>query len=181
MERYRITDDAGIYYVTMSVVDWLPVFVSDGACRILADSLNFRHEHKGLTVNAYVFMPTHLHGIVFLWQFDPEALRTTLIDFRKFTGRRLLEYCSQHIPRCFDDVFMAASGADRDRRFWRAGFHPERIETEAFYLQKLNNLHDNPGRKKLVSRGEHWRYSSASYWLSEGKVKNEVILSPLEW
>ena len=41
MERYRITDDAGIYYVTMSVVDWLPVFVSDGACRILADSLNF--------------------------------------------------------------------------------------------------------------------------------------------
>jgi hypothetical protein len=80
------------YFVTMSVVDWLPVIVSEGACRILAESLNFCHEHKGLRVNAYVSMPTHLHGIVFLRQFDPEALRATLIDFCKFTGRRLIEY-----------------------------------------------------------------------------------------
>jgi hypothetical protein len=28
MERYRIADDVGVYFVTMSVVDWLPVFVS---------------------------------------------------------------------------------------------------------------------------------------------------------
>jgi hypothetical protein len=44
MERYRIADDVGIYFVTMSVVDWLPVFVSEGACQILTDSLNFCHD-----------------------------------------------------------------------------------------------------------------------------------------
>ena len=67
MERYRIADDVGIYFVTMSVVDWLPVFVSERRWRILTDSLNFCHERKGLRVNAYVIMPTHFHGIVFLW------------------------------------------------------------------------------------------------------------------
>jgi putative transposase len=91
MERYQITDDCGIYYVTMSVVDWLPVFVSEPACRIVVESLTFCHERKGLRINAYVIMPTHLHAIVFLERFNPEALKATLVDFRKFTGRRLSE------------------------------------------------------------------------------------------
>jgi putative transposase len=181
MERYRIADDVGIYFVTMSVVDWLPVFVSEGACRILTDSLNFCHEQKGLRVNAYVIMPTHFHGIVFLRQFDPKALKSALTDFRKFTGRRLIEYCANQMPTCYDEVFVASSGGDRERRFWQATLHPEGIDTEAFYLQKLDYLHDNPCRKGLIRRAEHWRFSSASYWLSEGKVVNDVILSQLEW
>jgi len=42
-------------------------------------------------------------------------------------------------------------------------------------------LHDNPRRKGLVTRAEHWRFSSASNWLSEGGVENDVILSQVEW
>jgi REP element-mobilizing transposase RayT len=181
MERYRIADDVGIHFVTMTVVDWLPVFVSEVTCRILADSLNFCHEQKGLRVNAYVIMPTHFHAIVFMRQFDPKALKATLTDFRKFTGKRLIEYCASRMPRCFDNTFAASSGRDRERRFWQATLHSERIETEAFYLQKLAYLHDNPCRKGLVMRGKHWRFSSAPYWQSGGKVANDVILSPLEW
>jgi REP element-mobilizing transposase RayT len=181
MEQYRIADDVGVYFVTMSLVDWLPVFVSEGACRILTESLNFCHERKGLRINAYVIMPSHFHGIVFLRQFDPQALKAALTAFRKFTGRRLIEYCANQMPRCFDEVFVASSGADRERRFWQATLHPERIETEAFYRQKLDYLHDNPCRKGLVTRPEHWRFSSASYWLSEGNAENDVILSQLEW
>jgi hypothetical protein len=71
---------------TVSVVNWLPVFVSEDACRIVTGSLNYCREHKGLRVNAYVIMPTDLHA------------------FR----------------------------------------------------------HNNPCRKGLVLRGEHWRFSSCS-------------------
>ena len=181
MERYKIADDVGIHFVTLSVVEWLPVFVSEGACQVLADSLNFCHERKGLRVNAYVIMPTHVHGIVFLRRFDPEALKSALTDLRKFTGRRLIEYCQGHMPQCFDEVFVASSSQDRHRRFWQATLHPEHIETEAFYRQKLDYLHDNPCRKGLVRRADHWRYSSASYWLSDGQIANDVILSQLEW
>ena len=41
MERYRIADDVGIYFVTMSAVKWLPVFVSEGASQFLAGELCF--------------------------------------------------------------------------------------------------------------------------------------------
>jgi REP element-mobilizing transposase RayT len=181
MERYRIGADGALYFITMSVVDWLPVFVSGAACRMLTDSLNFCHERKGLRVNAYVIMPTHFHGIVFGREFNPESLKATLTDFRKFTGRQLSEYCARHMPRCFDEVLVAASGEDRNRRFWQPTLHPETIETEAFWTQKLDYLHDNPCRKGLVARAESWRFSSASYWLSDGQVANDVILSAVEW
>jgi hypothetical protein len=39
MERYRFHADGSLFYVTFTVVDWLPVFVSEPACQILCDSL----------------------------------------------------------------------------------------------------------------------------------------------
>ncbi len=59
METYRIHDDASVYFVTYSVVSWLPVFVSERACQVVTDRLAFCHTHKGLRVNACVIMPTH--------------------------------------------------------------------------------------------------------------------------
>ena len=31
MERYRIVADVGVYYVTFTVVEWLPVFIDETA------------------------------------------------------------------------------------------------------------------------------------------------------
>jgi REP element-mobilizing transposase RayT len=181
MERYRISDDGAVYFVTMSVVAWLPVFVSEAACRIVTESLNFCHQRKGLRTNAYVIMPTHFHAIFFLSRFDPSALKAALVDFRKFTGRRLSDHCDHQMPACFSEVFRESAGNDRDRRFWQPTLHPERIETERFYDQKRNYLHDNPCRKGLVARPEYWRFSSASSFLSDTPIANDVILTRIEW
>jgi hypothetical protein len=65
MERYRIHAEAAVYYLTYSIVEWLPVFVSQASCEIVVDSLTFCHREKALCINAYVMMPTHMHLIVF--------------------------------------------------------------------------------------------------------------------
>ncbi len=117
MERYRIHPDGAVYYVTYSVVEWLPVFVSEDACRIITDSLTYCHKHKRLRTNAYVIMPTHMHAIVFDEKFDSEQLLTALTDFRKYTGRQLADYCGSHSPACFIETFIKTSGEDRNRRF----------------------------------------------------------------
>jgi hypothetical protein len=162
-------------------VDWLPVFVSEVACKIVTDSLAFCHEHKGLRTNACVIMPTHLHAIVFHESFGSEPLRAALAEFRKFTGRQLSDYCSRSAPPCFVETLRQASGEDRERRFWQPTRHPEVIETEAFWRQKLDYTHDNPCRKGLVRRGEHWRLSSASYYASDGREPWDVPLSRIAW
>src|SRR6266446_2986836 len=89
MERYRFHSDGAIFYVTFSVVDWLPIFVSEAACNIVTESLNFCHRQKGLRINAYVIMPTHLHAILFHADFQAKTLEQVVTDFRKFTGRLL--------------------------------------------------------------------------------------------
>jgi hypothetical protein len=40
MERYRFHADGALFYVTFSVVEWLPLFVSEAACKIITDSFN---------------------------------------------------------------------------------------------------------------------------------------------
>lgn len=181
MERYRIRADGAVYLVTYTVVDWLPIFVSAAACQIITQSLSFCHEKKGLRTNAWVIMPTHMHAIVFHETFTAEPLRAALADFRKFTGRRLSEYCAKAAPRCFVETLREAAGEDRARRFWQSTRHPEVIETEAFWRQKLDYLHENPPRKGITRRPEHWRFSSAAYYLSEGRDPSDVPISRIAW
>jgi len=181
MERYRFYSDGAVYFVTFSIVEWLPVFVSERACQIVSESLNFCHRKKGLRVNAYVIMPTHFHAIVFHESLDAYQLETVLTDFRKFTGRQLCEHCEQHTPANFSTTLRDSAGKDRRRRFWQPSRHPVQIETEPFWKTKFDYLHLNPCRKGLVTRPEFWRFSSASFWLSEEKSRNDVQLSVLHW
>ncbi len=181
MERYRICSDAAIYFVTFTVVDWLPVFVSEAACRIIVESLNFCHDRKGLRTNAYVIMPTHIHAVVFSRDFHSESLKDSLTDLRKFTGRQLSDFCGRHMPNCYAQVLRSSAPNDRERRFWQPSLHPVQVENEAFWKVKVNYLHENPCRKGLVRRQDHWRYSSAACFLSDEKIESDVILSAIEW
>jgi REP element-mobilizing transposase RayT len=164
----------------MSVVDWLPVFVSGTACKVLTESRNSCQERKGLRINAYVIMPAHFHGIVSGREFNPDSLKAALTDLRKFTGRTLIDYCAHHLPGCYAEVFARAAGEDRQHRFWQPTLHPETIQAEAFWRQKLDYLHDNPCRKGLVARAEDWRFFSASYWLADRLKTNDVVLSAVD-
>ena len=180
MEKYRISEDAGVYFVTFTVVEWLPVFIDEASCKIITDSLNFCHENKHLRTNAYVIMPSHLHAIVFDVEFDSSRLKHTLDDFRKYTGRHLADFCARHRPACFMEEFRKHAGEDRQRRLWQPTQHPEEIRTDKFWLQKMNYLHENPCRAGLVSNARDWRLSSAPFWLGEENA-NDAVLSNIGW
>ena len=182
MERYRIIEEHGLYFVTFTIVQWLPVFVGEAPCRIVTESLNFCHEHKHLRINAFVIMPTHLHLIIFDEAFDSQRLQQSLTDFRKFTGRRLADYCAEHLPACFTEVLRAEAGEDRERRFWQASRHPEAIFSQAFWQQKVDYIHKNPVAAGLVRQVDDWRFSSAAYWVGMAdEAGSDVILSAVDW
>jgi hypothetical protein len=126
-------------------------------------------------------MPTHMHLIVFEADLNAERLRRSLADFRKYTGRQLSDYCIQHGPKCFLEALREQAIADRERRFWQPSRHPEAIQGERFWQQKLEYLHDNPCRKGLVRRADHWRFSSAAWYLSDGAQSVDVPLTLIEW
>ncbi len=181
MERYRIHAEAAVYSLTYSIIEWLPVFVAEASCKIVTDSLTFCHHAKHLRINGYVIMPTHMHLIAFDADLDSERLVRTLADFRKFTGRQLSDYCTLHSPKCFRETLRDQATADRERRFWQPSRHPEAIQGERFWQQKLDYLHDNPRRKGLVRNPGHWRFSSAAWYMSDGVQAVDVPLTPIAW
>ena len=126
-------------------------------------------------------MPTHMHAIVFHKAFDSQALQSALADFRKFTGRSLSDHCAGHFPACFSETLRAAATKDRTRRFWQPSRHPEAIESERFWRQKLDYLHENPCRKGLVLRARDWVFSSAAYYVSDTRDASQVKLTPIDW
>ncbi len=181
METYRIFQDHAVYFLTFSIIRWLPVFVSEEPCRTVCESLNFCHREKHLRINVFVIMPTHLHLILFDAGFDTIRLQKTLTSLRKFTGQQLSQHCDQRLPPAFGQTLRSGNRSDRERQFWQQSRHPEAIDSQSFWRSKFDYLHDNPRRKGLVTDPTHWRFSSAAYWLNDRPSQSDVILTAIEW
>jgi hypothetical protein len=48
--RYTIREPGGLYFITCTVVQWIPLFTRKPYFDILIDSLQFCRQHKGLRV-----------------------------------------------------------------------------------------------------------------------------------
>jgi REP element-mobilizing transposase RayT len=84
--RYAIREPNGTYFVTSTIVEWLPVFTTAACCDIVVRSLLHCREHKGLQIHAWLIMENHFHAIL-----SAPDLASTLTDFKRFTARALLE------------------------------------------------------------------------------------------
>ncbi len=181
METTRIQEDIPLYYLTFTVVHWLPVFVAAEPCLIITESLNHCHKHKRLRINAFVIMPTHLHLILFDADFDNQRLQKTIAALRSFTGRRLIQYCDQKMPAVYKQLLGVPRRRDRENQFWQQSKHPVAVWSEPFWRTKIDYLHANPCRKGLVHEPTAWRFSSAAHWLLDPPGKSDVSLTAAQW
>ncbi len=151
--RVPVDLNAGTYYLTLTVQRWYYLFDRHNRWQILADSLCYCQDHKGLELNGYVFMLNHIHLIV-----TSPDVAGFLRDFKRFTSKKLKENLAATEPTVLG-LFVDAEGS---YGFWMDTNAPKKIENPAFYVQKLNYVHENPVRKNYVARPEHWVWSSAN-------------------
>jgi len=165
MDRFQFIESVFVYYVTFTVVDWLPIFIKPDAIDVVNQSLLYCIETKGLKNHGYVIMPNHMHAIVSDKDYENIRLHSTLSEFRTFTGNRLAKLIDNHYPASWSQIIRNTAESDRARRFWQSGWHAEAVATREFFEQKLNYIHHNPVRAGLVDLPEYWMHSSACYWL----------------
>ena len=150
----RISSDApgGVFFVTPTVQRWYYIFDRHDRWQILVESLQYLQTAGRLEIHAYVFMLNHVHLIV-----GGDDVTSCLRDFKRHTSKTIHKNIQQTEPH-LAELFTA------DGRFslWKEDNQPKRIENEAFYLQKLNYIHENPVRKGYVNHAEHWKWSSAN-------------------
>src|SRR3954469_16118154 len=83
--RYRINDPSQPYFITATVVNWLPVFTNAACSDIIVRAFSFCREHKGLRIYSWVILDNHVHAIL-----AAPDVAGTIASLKKFTAREIL-------------------------------------------------------------------------------------------
>lgn len=171
---YRVYDGAYPHFITSAIAYWIPVFCRKDYFEVIADSLRYCIEHKGLVVHGYVVMPNHIHLICS--QVDMR-ISQVIGDFKRHTSSQILKKLSEDCRTTWLSAFKNAGGGQPI--LWNEGFHPMQVHTREFFQQKLDYMHDNPIRAGFVENAEDWKYSSAGFYYCE---KDSVVpITPIEF
>ena len=161
--RYRRTEPDKPHFLTCTVVEWLPVFTRPETVDILLDSWRYQREH-GLKLYGYVILENHCHFIA-----QAERLDKCVSSFKSYTARRIIDCLQARRVEMLLSRLRAAKKQhkrDREYQFWQEGSHAELIFSTDMMREKLDYIHANPVKRGYVARAEHWRYSSAGFYLT---------------
>ena len=161
--RYRIVEQDHPYFLTCTVVNWVPLFTRPPIVQYLLDALIFLQKERNLRLYGYVILENHLHLIA-----QAPDLAGCIAGFKSFTARQIIDHLLFHrAERVLAQLAFGkrAHKADRQYQLWQEGSHPELLQNEQVLRQKLQYLHLNPVKRGYVDEAEHWRYSSARSYL----------------
>lgn len=169
-EQYKFSNPDGLYFLTMTIVDWIDLFSRANYKEEMINSLRYCQKEKGLQIHAWVLMESHFHAIVSLSKTATTkgGLSGIVRDLKKFTAKKFVsmitdEYGESRKEWLLEKFEDAAKYMQRIKYYkvWQDGSHPMELESHAFTTQKLDYIHNNPVKAQIVSSPEHYMYSSA--------------------
>ena len=81
-----------------------------------------------------------------------------LRDFKKYTSKELVKNIKQYEP----NILKLFKNDEGGYSFWKMDNQPKIIDTEKFFDQKRDYIHNNPVIKGYVENPKHWKWSSAN-------------------
>ncbi|WP_276498005.1 REP-associated tyrosine transposase [Pontibacter litorisediminis] len=175
--KCKASNPDGIYFVTLTVVEWADVFTRRDYCELVCESISYCQQKKELTLYAWCIMTNHVHLIC-----SAPRLTDVLRDLKKYTSRFLIESVKSSLRESRKNwlLWMFRSAAEKsashgEYQFWQLGGHYVELSTNELMEQRLEYLHQNPVKAGFVEEPGHWYYSSAKNYAGE-KGRLEVVL-----
>ena len=163
--KYKAPNIDMAYFITITVVGWVDVFTRLSQKMVIVDSLKYCQAQKGLSIFAYCLMSNHLH---ILCRADgkyslPEIMR----DFKKFTSKKVIDTI-ENSPESRKDWILdyfkkSCEHLAREQKYkvWQDGYHAEEVYSNKWFKEKINYIHQNPVKEKIVTEAENYFFSSA--------------------
>ncbi len=128
----------------------------------LVDSINAAREKHDFDLWAYVFMPNHVHLVIWPRR-EIYSISEILLAIKQPVSRRAMEYLRNNNPA---GLRLLATGQQaRPYRFWqKGGGYDRNINRVDTLIEAVRYIHNNPVRKGLVQIAGDWYYSSAADW-----------------
>lgn len=163
-----INKDKPCLFITTVARNRLPVFRTA--------ALDEARRSGGFALFAYVIMPDHLHLVTDGKLRASETLRYV----NGILSHRVLGYLKDN---GFTESLEKLRSAPKGRRhvYSLVDHHSNAVPvfSEAYFMQKVNYLHQNPVRASLTARAEDYLWSSIRYWLERPR-EDEPLRMDLE-
>lgn len=166
--RYKILDQKGLNFITITVVDWIDLFTRKTLSELILKSLAHCRNKKGLKIFGYVIMSSHIHLIVRAT--ETQELSAIIRDFKSYTAGQIIQFLKDKESRESRKDWLLShfrnaailDGKARKHKVWQNGNHPIELYTPKVIRQKLDYIHWNPVVAGIVRLPKHYLYSSAS-------------------
>jgi putative transposase len=162
------------HYLTFSCFDGLPLLLNDTWRMWLSKAINtaLRRHHFQLT--AFVYMPEHIHMIVWPRHGDykiEDFLYTVKKPFSDRIKKDLIRTSDARLER-----LSLQEGGKTRFRFWQKGpGHDRNLFNQEKIVKAAEYIHNNPVRRGLCKSPEEWRWSSWNFYYSSAKWNDAAM------
>ncbi|WP_169980718.1 transposase [Tautonia rosea] len=150
-----------LHELTFSCYRRLPLLTNDRWRTLLARAIDSAVERHEFHLIAFVFMPGHVHLLVLPLSQEPRIDRLLKAIKRPFSGQIKRDLITSG-SRLLDRLIVRERPGRSCFRFWQEGPGFDRnLNSEAAVMAAIEHIHLNPVRRRLCSRADAYRWSSA--------------------
>ena len=168
--------------LTFSCYQRLPLLTNDVWREMLSRAIDAavdRH-HWGLT--AFVFMPEHVHLLMFPLSPQASKLESVLKAMKRPYSYRIKQCLIAHASPLLQRLTVRQRPGVETFRYWQEGPGYDRnLDSPKAVVNSIDYFHQNPVRRGLCQQSTDWRWSSARWYASDGRLVDEALpkLTPI--
>lgn len=157
-----------LHYLTASTYRRVRIFDSERFKSHFIQALGQLREKLGFQIHGYVLMPEHFHAL--LWpspQANPSDImqslkeRTALFILKNLKGNSNHPWCQKMLQRF---TLPSSVHSQATYRVWQRRCYDMNIWSDQKRLEKLNYMHANPVKRRLVAQPGDWAWSSWRFY-----------------
>ena len=150
-----------LHFITCSCYRRLPLFASARAKNLFVAILGEVRDRYGFALAGYVVMPNHVHLLIG----EPaRGTPSTVMQVLKQRVSRRLRRKPRRKRASLQLVLPFPPRNDSLPQFWQPRFYDFNVWSQSKFVEKLQYMHLNPVKRKLVTHPKDWPWSSFSFY-----------------
>jgi putative transposase len=157
-------DPGHCHELTCSCYHQLPLLTNHPWRGLLSEAIDRANERHDYHLAAFVYMPEHIHLLVFPGQ-NASRIDDLLKAFKRPFSFRIKRLLQESRSRQLNQLTIRQRPGVKSFRFWQEGPGYDRnLDRAETVLTAIDYIHRNPVRRGLVARAIDWQWSSARWY-----------------
>lgn len=176
--RREIEPTIGLYFVTVTCCNWLPLFSAIKSYDLVYKWFDVIRKNNHL-IHAYVIMPNHLHVIFFLTD-EKQSVNKIVSNGKRFMAYEMVNRLTKMNHPYLQQLKNAVTASEKKQgtlhKVFEPSFDVKRLYTDKMTEQKVNYIHQNPVKTESMKCNDATKYKhcSAGFYSTEQQGIYEV-------